>query len=224
MRTPSNLRQTVAALATSFFFLAFAASPANATNSADVIGSDSPSVAIASLQELYSGSVIVASDTIKIRPGVFISLPADHDRATRVEPSGTHRLSSEELDLRSAEAPRAPHGTGKKKSPAPEYSTLADLYGCADLHLCLFSGQNFTGYKLSFYYCQFENLGYLAYPGGGYWNDKMSSWVNNQSYDTYSFFYNWNGVDDWLYVDYSIAVTAWGTPPYDNLVDGVHVC
>jgi hypothetical protein len=96
---------------------------------------------------------------------------------------------------------------------------------CRYLYICLFSGTYHTGYRLDLTVCGgVFNLGNVAYPGGGYWNDKMSSFINNQSTGTVTRFYNWDGVSRWVYLYSSTAYEAPPTVPYDNIVDGIDVC
>lgn len=96
---------------------------------------------------------------------------------------------------------------------------------CRYLYICLFSGTDHTGYRLDLTVCGgVFNLGNVAYPGGGYWNDKVSSFINNQSAGTVTRFYNWDGVSRWVYLYSSTAYQARLTVPYDNIMDGIDVC
>lgn len=150
----------------------------------------SSGVTLQSLLTWYPESTVVSSDTIKIAPGVLLSLPSD----------GHRHMSA--------------------------ISTLAGtVHGCSYEYLCLYSDINFGGYKLSFFDCVFENLGDISFPGGGRWNDKMSSWVNNQTPGTYSTFSNWNGQDAFIFVadSYAYSENSW-VGWYNDIVDGVQVC
>jgi hypothetical protein len=75
-------------------------------------------------------------------------------------------------------------------------------------HLCVWEHQlnavNGPGWGLDFYHCDNDdvNLGYLRYPDGrrmdtyvqgARWNDRISSFVNNQSWGTTAYFYDWRG-------------------------------
>lgn len=96
---------------------------------------------------------------------------------------------------------------------------------CTYQYLCLFSNTSHGGYKISFYTCAFRNLGNYTYPGGGRWNDKMSSLINNQTSGTRSPFYNYLGSNNWSLRFTSIAFnsrTSLGSS--NNLIDGVRVC
>lgn len=95
---------------------------------------------------------------------------------------------------------------------------------CSYEYLCLFSNRNYTGYRLNFSICAFRNLGNYAYPGGGYWNDKVSSFINNQTGGTQSHFYNWDGVSNWVYLFASTAYNARTPTPYEDIIDAVWVC
>ncbi|MEU4770311.1 peptidase inhibitor family I36 protein [Actinosynnema sp. NPDC023794] len=95
---------------------------------------------------------------------------------------------------------------------------------CSYEYLCLFSDRNYSGYQLSFSICTFRNLGDYAYPGGGYWYDKVSSFINNQTTGTWSDFYNWDGYSDWVYLFSSQAYDARNPTPYENIIDAVWVC
>jgi hypothetical protein len=145
-------------------------------------------VTLQSLLKWYPGSTAVSSDTIKIAPGILLSLPLES------------------------------HGS----SLAPSGGTIS---GCSYEYLCLYSNINFGGYRLSFFDCVFENLGDIGFPGGGRWNDKMSSWINNQTPGTVSTFSNWDGVSAFIFVADSQAFSenSW-VGWYNDIVDGVQVC
>ena len=108
----------------------------------------------------------------------------------------------------------------------------ADVYGCPSGDLCLYSNANFNtgdfsngGQHLYLYNCASVDLGSINFPGGGKWNDKVSSWINNQTSGTWSFFYNLDNAGNRLYVDGAPAYTAkswvgW----YNDSIDIVHVC
>jgi hypothetical protein len=149
------------------------------------------SATLQSLLKWYPESTAVSSDTIKIAPGVLLSLPP-----------GDHGSSS---------TPSALAGT---------------VQGCSYEYLCVYSDINFGGYRLSFFDCVFENLGNISFPGGGKWNDKLSSWVNNQTPGTWSTFANWDGsINGFVFVDSSQAFSqnAW-VGWYNDIVDGIQVC
>jgi hypothetical protein len=106
---------------------------------------------------------------------------------------------------------------------------------CQFLYLCAFAHSDFGSPSLKFTTCGREwNLGKVAYPGGGWWNDKISSIINNQSRNTPSFFYNYTGSgNNWqrilsLNSGNYLRNLAWdtaeggGTP--SDRIDGVHVC
>ncbi|HZM74859.1 MAG TPA: hypothetical protein VFC19_03985 [Candidatus Limnocylindrales bacterium] len=159
------------------------AQPALPTGVATSTGTQ-PDAKIQSLLDRYPGSVVVSADTIRLAPGVLLTLPT---ASTVIGPQA---------------------------------------YSCAYEWVCLYSEANGEGYKLSFYYCGFEDLGRWDFPSGGKWNDKTTSIYNHQTDGTYSIFYNWNGVNAW---DQLFGLTA---PRTRNLVgtsnndkiDGIHVC
>lgn len=151
----------------------------------------------------YPGSTVVAPDTIRIAPGVLLSLPT----------------------------------TAAKNSTNSE-KVIAKAGGswntCTYKYLCLFSEARYSGYKLSLYNCGFVDLGRIDFPGGGKWNDKMSSFVNNQTNDTKSSFYNWDGQYSWdiatLYDDgtgvnwfYALSYLA-NLGDSNDQIDGARVC
>jgi len=82
-----------------------------------------------------------------------------------------------------------------------------------------------SSYFLGLYFCQWENLGTRSYSGGGHWNDKMSSFVNNQTFDTYTSFHNWNGTNAWIFRFDSYALDIVGNlGTNNNVIDGIQVC
>ena len=89
------------------------------------------------------------------------------------------------------------------------------------------------GYGLAFYYCGLYNLGYLRYPDGAWstdpsvpkWNDRISSYVNNQYIGTRADFYNWEG--SWVPKFYSVAPgyrLNLADTGFNDIVDGIRPC
>lgn len=97
--------------------------------------------------------------------------------------------------------------------------------GCAGGYLCLYSENDYQGEMLALYDCGFVDLGQIDFPGGGKWNDRMSSYINNQTGGTTSAFYNWGG--SWVWYFDSTAYDARSeldSIGSNNIIDGVSVC
>ncbi|WP_147376283.1 peptidase inhibitor family I36 protein [Micromonospora radicis] len=106
---------------------------------------------------------------------------------------------------------------------------------CPSLYMCAYAHRQYTNPSLNFTVCGREwNLGNYAYPGGGVWNDKISSINNNQSSGTWSYFYDHVGNNNW---DRILSVAAGtrranlaldaaesGGGNANDRIDGVHVC
>ncbi|MFI8293730.1 hypothetical protein EAO71_02905 [Streptomyces sp. ms191] len=90
---------------------------------------------------------------------------------------------------------------------------------CSYEYLCLWDGANWTGTKLSFYVCAFRNLSDYGF------NDRLTSYKNNQTSGTVASFYNWES--RWVY---KFGSTAYHTEdslantPWNNMIDGIQVC
>jgi hypothetical protein len=106
---------------------------------------------------------------------------------------------------------------------------------CPFQYLCAYQHSDFGGAELNFLTCGREwNLGRLAFPGGGFWNDKISSVINNQTPNTPSFFYDYTGSGNvWVrvlsinsghYLRNLAFDTAEGGGGLNDRIDGVHVC
>lgn len=91
---------------------------------------------------------------------------------------------------------------------------------CSYEYLCLWTGANWTGTKLSFSVCALRDLSDYAFG-----NDTLTSYKNNQTSGTVARFYNWEG--SWVY---KFGSTAYHTEdslantPWNNMIDGVDVC
>jgi hypothetical protein len=119
-------------------------------------------------------------------------------------------------------------------------ATLEALeFYCSQLYICVFNNKNFNvgstnGTQLNFTTCGREwNLGNVAFPGGGWWNDKVSSIINNQSTNTWTYFYDYRGSGNWLRVTSLNAGHHLANLELDKAedngrlndrIDGVHVC
>jgi hypothetical protein len=111
---------------------------------------------------------------------------------------------------------------------------------CAFTDMCVFNNANFNvgtfnGTQLNFWRCGDEwNLGLIPFPGGGSWSDKVSSIINNQTSNTWSYFYDYTGANNvWKRVvsvnaDNHLANLALDTAEdgggLNDRIDGVHVC
>lgn len=108
---------------------------------------------------------------------------------------------------------------------------------CSQWYVCIFSNSNYSGAQLDFYTCGQEwNLGNVAFPGGGYWNDKTSSIINNQNGSgATSYFYNHISDNNWSKILTALVQTHRANLALDNVedgsggnandkIDGVHVC
>ncbi|MFY1634253.1 hypothetical protein ACN27F_13390 [Solwaraspora sp. WMMB335] len=128
-----------------------------------------------------------------------------------------------------------PKRTGQDNTQAR--TDICDYY-----NLCFWehSYADLFGAGLGFYACQpanaIMNLGGMRYPDGAWvgtgssapkWNDRISSFENNQTPGTASRFYNYLGSNNW-----SVVVTSYAFDYESNMhnrnandiVDGIHVC
>jgi len=205
----------------SMVILTSAASPVQAKS---LPATPQHSMALQSLLDYYPGSIAIDENTVRAAPGVLVTLPADHPRDKRF----ANTTAAEMPTVTKRIAPPAPSAVHVAKNAEP-ISPAADdyFYGCYYEYLCLYTEPNLhpSSAIISFYYCQFKDLGAIPFPGGGYWNDRISSWVNNQTPNTASHFYNWNGVNQWtlLFSSYAFEYNT-GMGPYDNILDAVRVC
>ncbi|MEO3819303.1 hypothetical protein [Plantactinospora sp. B24E8] len=122
-------------------------------------------------------------------------------------------------------------------------STLAEAELCDYYHLCVWEHSIADGFGvgLGFYDCQpsgvVVNLGAMRYPDGASvgtgasgpkWNDRISSFENNQTPGTATSFYNWTG--SWTNVLDSYAFDRVSNLRYtvrgnvNDIIDAVHVC
>ena len=96
---------------------------------------------------------------------------------------------------------------------------------CAFYYLCVWAHSDFTGSRLTFTRCGLgvQNLGTMAFPGGGAWNDKVSSVMNNQSSGTWSGFYDWYVGGGWDDLKFLKAFGYWRNLAKDKADDGSHM-
>lgn len=201
--------------------LTLTASPAQAEDLPEV---PQHSVALQSLLDFYPESIAIDENTVRVAPGVLVTLPKDYPR----DKVFANTTSSEMPAAITRTAPPAQPTTSPAKAQEPVTPAADDyFYGCYYEHLCLYTEPNLhpSSAIISFYYCQFKDLGAIPFPGGGHWNDRISSWVNNQTPNTASHFYNWNGTNQWTLLFSSNAFSYnTGMGPYDNILDAVRVC
>ena len=95
---------------------------------------------------------------------------------------------------------------------------------CPSLWICVWSGTNFDGNRLQRTTCGFDDIGKIAYPGGGFWNDRARSYHNNQSRGTRSVFFDYSGSGP--HWDKVLTTTAPSSSPDIGRArtDGIFVC
>lgn len=99
--------------------------------------------------------------------------------------------------------------------PAPGVRDSSCRYG----RLCLWAGDNYDHAKLVFKQCAYRDLSNYGF------NDRLTSYKNNQTRGTRSKFYNWDGRWDYLFdsvaphKESDLQGTGW-----NNKVDRVKVC
>ncbi|MEV4826869.1 hypothetical protein AB0K25_00860 [Micromonospora sp. NPDC049257] len=148
--------------------------------------------------------------------------------------SGARQISATTIEI----APgllmnfRSPVKDGARQADSP----ITALASCNIYYVCVYTNRQYGGEELVFTTCGREwNLGNVAYPGGGYWNDRISSITNQQSSGTTSYFYNHNGSNSWSKVvtvasgNYrsNLALDTredGGSGSPNDIIDGVHVC
>jgi hypothetical protein len=140
---------------------------------------------------------------------------------------GARQISANEIELEpGVQMKLAIPGQAKTPHVQDDFCPFQDL--------CAWQDAGFTGHSLTFLTCGHEwNLGKYAFPGGGFWNDKISSIVNNQTSGTHSYFYNYTGNNVWArvlsidaghYLTDLSKDTAEGGGGLNDKIDGVHVC
>lgn len=111
--------------------------------------------------------------------------------------------------------------------------TMSPNYVCSFTYVCMWTDRQYTGSYIVFAACHDVNLGAIAFPSGGYWNDKISSIVNNQTSGTTSYFFNWYntywgqlltvGSGSQL-ANLALNSSEDGSGSPNDRIDGVHVC
>ncbi|WP_018252664.1 peptidase inhibitor family I36 protein [Salinispora mooreana] len=218
------LRFLLAAIA-AISVLALASAPTHADPASTTAKTSGISVALQSLMELYPGSEVVSEDTLRIAPGILLSMPADQPRDKRVLSKEAVKKALASPNPVRAAAPAEP--ASRVSKPTEGSALLADgptIKDCAFYYLCLYADANQWGYKIRFYDCKFVDLGTINFPLGGKWNDKMTSYINNQTRGTVSHFYNWDGTSQWIKLWSDTALGYSDQVLYDNKVDAVRVC
>lgn len=99
-----------------------------------------------------------------------------------------------------------------------------DSSDCESLWTCLYESAGFNrppnpdGRKLRFTDCVFEELANYGFQ------DKASSWQNNQTDGTITRVYNWNGQWDQLWESRAKSSSAWVGDGANDKADGMRVC
>lgn len=112
------------------------------------------------------------------------------------------------------------------------------IYGCQFMYLCFSDAASWDQpghYIRRWFVCEFLNLGERRYPDfakvgtaapGPKWNDRLSSYNNNQTRGTVSYFYNWVG--SWALVHASPPapshVDDFNPLRINDIIDGIQVC
>ncbi|UJW30101.1 peptidase inhibitor family I36 protein [Saccharothrix sp. AJ9571] len=92
---------------------------------------------------------------------------------------------------------------------------------CPYTWVCLYDGKDFEGRRLQFSECnEFNDLSSWDF------NDKMTSWHNNQTSGTKARFYNWSN-EEWVLVYTTPGAESWDglvSSSINNKVDGIRAC
>ncbi|MET7961571.1 hypothetical protein ABZ356_10355 [Micromonospora zamorensis] len=234
MAIPKRLGRFLLAATAAVTVVAATGGSAHAAGTSATPAGSKVSVALQSLMELYPGSEVVSEDTLRIAPGVDITMPPDQPRDKRVlsKEAVKAALASPDPVRPAASLPAKALAPVRAIKPAERAAAAAggSVYTCEYKYLCLWADAGFiSGYKIRFYDCAFMDLGAIKFPPGGRWNDKVSAYVNNQTDGANTYFYNWNGVSSWNLL-FSSTALDWNSnigvdmPAYNNVIDGVHVC
>lgn len=155
-----------------------------------------------------------AADTVELQRQV--------DAVVGANP-GSRQINQNEIELAPGAVVTVPL-PGEKIARGPGEVVTEGVANCPYQNSCWYEHANFDGYRLRLYYCGFYNLGNLFMLDGRRWNDKISSWHNNQSGGAVADTYNWNG-SAWdvmfrAYVGRSSYVGAWA----NDIIDGIWNC
>ncbi|QFU90108.1 peptidase inhibitor family I36 protein [Amycolatopsis sp. YIM 10] len=92
---------------------------------------------------------------------------------------------------------------------------------CEYTWVCLYDGKDYEGRRLQFSDCnEFNDLSSWDF------NDKMTSWHNNQTSGTKARFYNWSK-GQWVLVYTTPGAQSWDgevSSSINNMVDGIRAC
>ncbi|MFB9831667.1 peptidase inhibitor family I36 protein [Actinoallomurus acaciae] len=114
--------------------------------------------------------------------------------------------------------------------------TVQPLYTCSSGYMCVWVDRQYTGTYAYFQVCGHEwDLGHSAFPGGGYWNDRISSITNPQTgSNATGYFYNYNTNGTWSKLltvpinthrsNLALDSSEDGSGSPNDRIDGVHVC
>ncbi|WP_257002254.1 peptidase inhibitor family I36 protein [Streptomyces sp. WZ.A104] len=89
---------------------------------------------------------------------------------------------------------------------------------CSYLWTCLYEHSNFDGRRLTWSDCAFHDLSTWGF------NDKTSSWHNNQSRGTVTRVYNWTGSWTQLWASSAPAQSSYVGSSNNDKADGIRVC
>jgi hypothetical protein len=119
------------------------------------------------------------------------------------------------------------------KAPARpgDVHTMGVPTKCDSGYVCMYDNAqdawNGGGWVLGAYNCGKFNLGNLAHPMGGKWNDRISAVFNNQTGGASTAFYNFDGRFTWGVVagqDSGHYLLNLADLNKDNIIDGIDVC
>ncbi|MCT9935430.1 peptidase inhibitor family I36 protein [Planotetraspora sp. A-T 1434] len=96
---------------------------------------------------------------------------------------------------------------------------ISAFASCPYKYMCLYDGTGYTGLMMQLYTCKFYNLGDVGL------NDRLSSYINNQTPGTAGDFYNWEEFWAWKFSSAgAYSQQSLLGSPYNNYIDGVYPC
>ncbi|MGW1062392.1 peptidase inhibitor family I36 protein [Micromonospora rubida] len=140
---------------------------------------------------LVIGVNIAPAQAADSAAGAATSASADVARILAANP-GSRQLNASDVELEPGVIMSVP------ESRTADFGIQAGT--CTYKYLCLWSGANWTGYKLSLTRCGWTYLQNYAWPNGGDWRDKTTSLVNNQTTGVISHFYDSDIYGNQLYL------------------------
>jgi hypothetical protein len=171
-----------------------------------------------------AGAAVAASPPSSSRAADAAHAADQVQELVRINP-GARRLTSTSAELK-------PGLIATALPDGPSTKTVGGVpTNCDHGYVCMYSNaQDIAhggGFVLAAYNCGQFNLGNLAYPGGGWWNDKISAVYNNQTAGTNASWYNFDGSNHWGLVasqgsgHYLLDLATSGK---SDIIDGVDVC